>query len=323
MALLQEPVQPAADGVGGGLLPHRGPQGDPRHRQHGGALHLAALHPGRPLQPRRRTSAGDGEQQGHGAAQARGRRTPTTRQHRRRRPTQWFRHALAHRRIAAAKSGARRPRPTLRRRHDPGGLPRPERQGPVRGTGRDDRRIAAGGKAARCRHPHRFGQRARRQQSAVHGHERGLRLRARGRHRHRQSHLLRHHRQPPHQHRPRAHRVRNRRQQRELVADPLCRDHGARRAAHQRLYQGRLDGGVSVRALRRRGTHARDAADDRDIDAGQGCGRTVQAKGGGQTPRRDPELRCDGCALHRQDRHAHTGPYRARTPHRRHGPQER
>ena len=76
---------------------------------------------------------------------------------------------------------------------------------------------------------------------------------------------------------------------------------------HQRLHQGRLDGGAAVRAVHRRGSDARDAADDRHLDAGQRRSDPVAQESHRQAAGCHPELRRDGRAVHRQDRHADAG----------------
>ena len=77
--------------------------------------------------------------------------------------------------------------------------------------------------------------------------------------------------------------------------------------------------GVPVRAVDRGRADARDAADDRDVHAGQGRGAAVAPEGHRQAAGRDPELRRDGRAVHRQDRHADAGQDRPGAPHRRLG----
>ncbi len=65
VALLQEPVQPAADRAGGRVLSDRGHEGHHRDRAHGGALHAAPLLAGNQIQPGGRQAEGDGEQHRH------------------------------------------------------------------------------------------------------------------------------------------------------------------------------------------------------------------------------------------------------------------
>ena len=201
-------------------------------------------------------------------------------------------------------------------RHDPGRLPGARRARPVHRPGGDDRRIAAGGEVRRSPRPRRTPGRSSSATSSswapTSSPARPPRwwsppasrtyfgtLAARAGHRHR------------------AQRLPGRRQQRELAADPLRGGDGADRAAGQRLHQGQLARGLPVRALGGGGADARDAADDRDLDAGQGRGAAVAQEGRGQAAGRDPELRRDGRAVHRQDRHADAGQDRARAPHRR------
>ena len=71
------------------------------------------------------------------------------------------------------------------------------------------------------------------------------------------------------------------------------------------LTKARLERGVLLRPGGGRGPDARDAADDRHGLPVQGRHRDVAQEGDRQAPELDPELRRDGRALHRQDRHAH------------------
>ena len=71
-----------------------------------------------------------------------------------------------------------------------------------------------------------------------------------------------------------------------------------------------------VRGRRRGGPHARDAADDRDGQSGQGRAGDVAQQGHRQAPQRDPEFRRHGRAVHGQDRHADAGPHHSQAPPR-------
>ena len=66
--------------------------------------------------------------------------------------------------------------------------------------------------------------------------------------------------------------------------------------------------GAAVRTGRGGRPHAGDAADDRHHQPGQGRHGHVAQEGHRQAPQLHPELRRDGRAVHRQDRHAHPGP---------------
>ena len=88
----------------------------------------------------------------------------------------------------------------------------------------------------------------------------------------------------------------------------IVRD-GARGLPDQRPDQGRLAGSPTVRRRRRRGADARNAADDRDREPGEGRHRDGAQAGHRQAAERDPEFRRDGRAVHRQDRHADAGPH--------------
>ena len=77
------------------------------------------------------------------------------------------------------------------------------------------------------------------------------------------------------------------------------------------LDKGSFLAGVPVRAVGRGRPDAGDAAADRHRQPGQGRDGDVAAQGGGEAAQRDPELRRDGCAVHRQDRHADAGQDRA------------
>ena len=83
---------------------------------------------------------------------------------------------------------------------------------------------------------------------------------------------------------------------------------GAARVRDQRPHQGRLAGGAAVRGGGGGRADARDAADDRDRQSGQGRAGDVAQEGHRQAPQRDPELRRDGRPVHGQDRHADAGP---------------
>ena len=92
--------------------------------------------------------------------------------------------------------------------------------------------------------------------------------------------------------------------------------HGAERVPDQRPDQARLAGGAAVRGGGGGRPHARDAADDRDGQPGQGRDRHVAQEGDRQAAQRDPEFRRDGRAVHRQDRHADAGPHHPEAPPR-------
>ena len=77
---------------------------------------------------------------------------------------------------------------------------------------------------------------------------------------------------------------------------------------HQRFLEAGLVERVSVRRLGGGGADARDAADDRHGLPLQRGDRHVEEEGDRQAAPLDPELRGDGRALHRQDRHADDGP---------------
>ena len=96
-------------------------------------------------------------------------------------------------------------------------------------------------------------------------------------------------------------------QQVHLADDPLHAGDGAGGVPDQRPDQAQLAGGVPVRGGGGRRPDARNAADDRDGQPGQGRDRHVAQEGDRQAPERHPELRRDGRAVHRQDRHAHAG----------------
>ena len=150
-------------------------------------------------------------------------------------------------------------------------LPHPDRQGPVRGAGGLDGRIAAGREERHA--ARRDGQFAGTGEHGLHGHQRGQRLGHRPDRGHRRRHLLRPARRTRHADRARANPVPAWHQPRQLGADPLHAGDGAHRHADQRLHQGRLARGAAVRAGDRRGSDARDAAHDRHRHPGQGrCG---------------------------------------------------
>ena len=107
------------------------------------------------------------------------------------------------------------------------------------------------------------------------------------------------------------------RRQFHLAHDPLHRRHGPARLRDQRPHQARLEGGVLLRARRRRRPHARDAADDRVGVPVARRAPDVEEEGHREAPERDPEPRRDGHAVHRQDRDADAGPRHPRTPLRR------
>ena len=168
-------------------------------------------------------------------------------------------------------TGARRRGAAVRGRHDPCRLPHPDRQGPVRGAGGLDGRIAAGREERHA--ARRDGQFAGTGEHGLHGHQRGQRLGHRPDRGHRRRHLLRPARRTRHADRARANPVPAWHQPRQLGADPLHAGDGAHRHADQRLHQGRLARGAAVRAGDRRGSDARDAAHDRHRHPGQGrCG---------------------------------------------------
>ncbi len=68
VALLQQPVQPAADAAGGHLVADRRHQGRDGDFLDGGAVDAAALLAGKQIQPGRRRAEGDGQQHRDGAA---------------------------------------------------------------------------------------------------------------------------------------------------------------------------------------------------------------------------------------------------------------
>ena len=75
--------------------------------------------------------------------------------------------------------------------------------------------------------------------------------------------------------RARADELRSGHQPLRLADDPLHPGHGAAGIPDQRPHQGRLDRGAAVRDGRRSRAHARDAADDRHREPGQGRARDV------------------------------------------------
>ena len=102
------------------------------------------------------------------------------------------------------------------------------------------------------------------------------------------------------------------RQQVHLADDPLHRCDGSGGVPHQRAEQAQLAGSVPVCHGRGRRADPRDAAHDRDRQPVQGRPGHVPQESDRQTPERHPELRRDGRAVHRQDRHPHPGQDRAR-----------
>ena len=109
---------------------------------------------------------------------------------------------------------------------------------------------------------------------------------------------------------------RSRRQERQLAVDPLHAGDGADRFPDQRSDKHDWLQAFLFALVGRRGSDARDAADDRYREPGQGCHRDVAPEGGGEAAQRDPELRRDGRAVHRQDRHADARQDRAGAPPR-------
>ena len=111
--------------------------------------------------------------------------------------------------------------------------------------------------------------------------------------------------------------LRQRREAIHLADDPLHGGDGAAGVRHQRPHQARLEGGVLLRPGRGRRAHAGNAADDRLGLPLQGRAGDVAEEGHRQAAQLDPELRRDGRALHRQDRHADHGPRHPRNSLRR------
>ena len=107
-----------------------------------------------------------------------------------------------------------------------------------------------------------------------------------------------------------------------VADDPLHDRDGLRGVPHRRAHQGQLAGGAPVRAVDRRRPHARDAADDRHGEPGQGGADDGREEGHRQTTPRHPEPRRDRHSLHRQDRDADPGRRGARTARRHHRPGE-
>ena len=88
--------------------------------------------------------------------------------------------------------------------------------------------------------------------------------------------------------------------------------HGAGGVPHQRTEQAQLAGGLPVCDGGGGRAHPRDAAHDRDGQPVQGRPGDGAQESDRQAAERDPELRRDGRAVHRQDRHAHPGQDRPR-----------
>ena len=111
-------------------------------------------------------------------------------------------------------------------------------------------------------------------------------------------------------------RLRPRHQQVHLADDPLHPRHGARRVPDQRPDQARLAGSSAVRRGRRGRADPGDVADDRHREPRKGRDCDVAREGHRQAAQRHPELRRDGRAVHRQDRHADAGPDHPEAPPR-------
>ena len=88
---------------------------------------------------------------------------------------------------------------------------------------------------------------------------------------------------------PTADRVRQGRRAVHVAHAPLHPRHGAVGLRHQRPDEGQLARGVLLRAGRRRGAHARDAADDRHglpVQGRHGDGQARRSSSSGSTPSR-------------------------------------
>ena len=106
--------------------------------------------------------------------------------------------------------------------------------------------------------------------------------------------------------------LRQGRQQVHLADDLLHRRDGSGCVPYQRTEQAQLGGSVPVCHGRGRRADPRDAAHDRDREPVQGRAGNGPQESDRQASERHPELRGDGRAMHRQDRHPDPGQDRAR-----------
>ncbi|MNL59106.1 hypothetical protein D3C87_1828050 [compost metagenome] len=92
-----------------------------------------------------------------------------------------------------------------------------------------------------------------------------------------------------------------------MAADPLYVGDGAHCVADQRVHQRRLERSRAVCPGGGGWVDARNAADDRQFQPGEGRYRHVATQSGGQAFERHSELWRDGRVVHRQNRHPDAG----------------
>src|SRR5437870_3139160 len=212
---------------------------------HGRAQRCAGLRAGAPVERRRREIALDDQGHLHRGPRRQGDRA------------------------SAAGSGPRRHRGARRGRHHPCRHPSHRGEGLLRQPGRAHRRIDAHREVGRAGRNRRE-ERDRPREHVFPGLQRALGDRPGRGGEHRRPQLFRRHLRPPR--RPAgAHQLRPRHRELHLADDPLHGGDGLGGLRHRRAHQARLGRGTPLRPVGGRGSHARDAADDRDGEPVQGA----------------------------------------------------